>query len=77
MSFENKKYIDLLNDDFSEFINCKEDAEEFEKMMYHMHRTVGVPVAECVHDVIAVINIGNKLKGLKQRAFFQAGPGLN
>ena len=71
-----KKYIDLLGEDFTEWMTTPEQIELFERMCAAQARTKR-PVNECYLDVVESLNLEAQIKGRPKRAFVQAGPGLN
>jgi hypothetical protein len=77
MSYLNKNYIDLIDDDYTSFVNSEKDAEMFNRMIEHQKRTVDVPVKECIKDVVSALNLGRDLRGIKAKVIYQADPKLN
>lgn len=73
---EQKKYVSHLGFDYTEFIKTEEQIKDFEKMCEHEKNT-HKPVRECIHDVVAALNLDRKLRGKKQNVFIQAGPKYN
>ena len=73
---KNKKYIDSLGVDFTDYIKTDENIKDFEKLCEcqdNSHK----PLKECVQHVVEAINLSAKLKGQPKRAFIQAGPEYN
>ena len=74
MSEENK-YIDLLGEDYSEWMTSPEQIELFERMVAAQSRTKR-PLKECYQDVVDALNLAAQIKGKPKRAYIQ-NPGLN
>lgn len=71
-----KRYIDLLDEDYTEWMTSPEQIELFERMVAAQARCKR-PVKECYLDVAEAVNLGQQIKGLPKKVFVQAGPGLN
>ncbi len=67
MSYQDKKYIAPTGHDFTQYVNTEEDFKIFEKMCEHEEKTRDVPVADCIEDVVAALNLGRDLMGVSAR----------
>jgi hypothetical protein len=76
MSYLNRTYVDLIGHDFTQYVKTEEDVELFERMVEHEEKCKGIPVQECIHDVIAALNLGRELQGIKQKVYI-TNPKLN
>ena len=74
---EPKKYVDLLGEDFTEWMTSPEQIELFNQMVEAQKKTVGVPFKDCYREVADALNIEAQIKGRPPRVRIQAGPGLN
>lgn len=71
-----RKYIDLLGEDFTEWMTSPEQIALFDKMI-ELQSKLNKPVIECYHELVESLNLEAQIKGLPKRAFIQADPRLN
>lgn len=70
MSFQNKQYIAVSGHDFTPYIHTQEDVDKFEKMCELESKTVGVPVKDCINEVVEALNLGRELQGIKHKVIY-------
>lgn len=71
-----KKYIDLIGDDYTEWMTSPEQKALFRRLI-ELQEFCKRPVPECYRELVESLNIANQIKGLPKRAFIQANPKLN
>ena len=71
-----KKYIDSLGEDFTEWMTSPEQISLFERII-NLQKTFHKPIKECYKEVAESLNLEAQIKGLPKRAFIQAGPQFN
>ena len=69
----NKKYIDNLGTDFTEYITTPEKELLFNKMC-ELELKCKRPIKECYREIVEVLNLEAEIKGKPKRAFIQGNP---
>lgn len=67
MSYLNKDYIAPTGHDYTKWVNTEEDAKIFEEMCEHEEKTRGVLAKDCIEHIVAALNLGRDLQGIKAR----------
>jgi len=73
---QDKQYVSYLGYDYTQHVKTEENVKDFEELC-RLEALTQRPLKECVAEVVKVLNLDRKLRGIKAKVHLQRDARLN